>query len=95
MPESSEHPTMTMLRVPSKGASSDTQGEKQTHLHEDHVHALSTREVDTGAEIVAGLSAELDPAESARVRSATTDYIVTFRLLGAHSGRRLIITSSQ
>lgn len=67
---------MTMLRVHSKGASSDTQGEKQTRFQEDHAHALSTKEVDTGAEIVAGLSAELDPAESARVRFAVADYIV-------------------
>lgn len=58
---------MTVPHV--KAASLDTQGEKQPHLHDDH--ALSTKEVDTGAQIVAGLSTELDPAESARVRFAT------------------------
>lgn len=61
---------MTMLRVSSNGASSDTQEEKQSHFQEQHVHALSTKEVDTGAQIVAGLSTELDPAEAARVRFA-------------------------
>jgi ACS family allantoate permease-like MFS transporter len=67
---------MTMLRVPSKGASSDTQGEKQTRLQQDHVHALSTKEVDTGAQFVAGLSTELDPAEAARVRKKIDYHIL-------------------
>lgn len=62
-----------MLRVPSNTASSGSQGEKQTHLQENHAHELSTKEVDTGAQIVAGLSAELDPAESLRVRCAAVD----------------------
>ena len=63
---------MTMRRILSNAVSSDTQEEKQTHLQENHAHAVSTKEVDTGAQIVAGLPAELDPVEAARVRYATT-----------------------
>ncbi|KAH0833899.1 hypothetical protein J3R83DRAFT_11082 [Lanmaoa asiatica] len=62
-----------MLRVPSNAASLDTKEEKQAHLQEIHAHALSTKEVDTGAQIVAGLSTQLDPAESTRVRFANTN----------------------
>ncbi|KAG8215150.1 hypothetical protein J3R82DRAFT_8641 [Butyriboletus roseoflavus] len=88
---------MSILRVPSNTASSGTQGGKQRHLQENHAHALSTKEVDTGAQIVAGLSTELDPVESARVRCATVQFWhrcvpLTWR---AHAGKRLIITSSQ
>lgn len=67
-----KHPIMAMRRILSNAGSSDTQGEKQTHLQENHAHTVSTKEVDTGAQIVAGLSAELDPVEAARVRYATT-----------------------
>lgn len=62
-----------MRRVPSNAASSDSKGEKQQpHILQEHSHAVSTKEVDTGAQIIAGLSGELDPAEAARVRFATT-----------------------
>ncbi|KAN0080166.1 Major facilitator superfamily domain containing protein [Tylopilus felleus] len=58
-----------MRRVPSNAASSDSKGEKQQpHILQEHSHAVSTEEVDTGAQIIAGLSGELDPAEAARVR---------------------------
>lgn len=43
-------------------------------LQEHHAHALSTKDLDTGAQIVAGLSFELDPAEAARVRFAPANY---------------------
>ncbi|KAF8124325.1 MFS general substrate transporter [Boletus edulis] len=59
---------MALRRVPSNAASSDTHGEKRKHLQENHAHAVSTKEVDTGAQVIAGLSGELDPAEAARVR---------------------------
>ncbi|KAF9239499.1 MFS general substrate transporter [Melanogaster broomeanus] len=52
---------MSLRRTSSNVASSENEPEKQAH-------ALSTKEVDTGAQIVAGLSTELDPIESARVR---------------------------
>ena len=72
------HPVMTMRRILSNAASSDSQGEKQAHLQENHAHAVATNEVDTGAQIVAGLSAELDPAEAARVRFTPSSSIVVF-----------------
>ncbi|KAH0833911.1 hypothetical protein J3R83DRAFT_11095 [Lanmaoa asiatica] len=80
---------MTTLRVPSSDAS-DIQGEKQIHLREIHAHALSTKEVHTGAQTVAGLSTQLDPAESARVRFAKTNSsIVVFLLLEMHTQKKI------
>lgn len=64
---------MSIRRVPSNSDSSGAGGEKKAHLQEQHVHALSTKEVDSGAQIVAGLSAELDPAEAAHIRFALAD----------------------
>lgn len=50
------------------------------HLQENHAHAVSIKDVDTGAQIVAGLSGELDPVEAARVRFAmTSSGTVVFR----------------
>lgn len=66
-----------MLRVPSNGASSDSREEKISQQQEHHVHALSTKEVDTGAQIVAGLSSELDPAEAVRVRFVPASYDIS------------------
>jgi len=72
---------MNMRCTLSNSASSDTQGEKQMeHLQENHAHAVSIKDVDTGAQIVAGLSGELDPVEAARVRFAmTSSGTVVFR----------------
>jgi hypothetical protein len=85
---------MTMRRILSNAASSVTKGEKQTHLQENHAHAVSTKEVDTGAQFVAGLSTELDPAEAARVRFAVLASLSSTNLERA-TGRKSIITSSQ
>ena len=59
---------MSICRVPSNAVTASSEGEKRAHLQEHHAHAVSTKEVDTGAQIVAGLSTELDPVEATRVR---------------------------
>ncbi|KAF9228190.1 hypothetical protein BS17DRAFT_773223, partial [Gyrodon lividus] len=68
-------PTMGMRRTSSNVASSESQSEKQAYLHQNHAHALSTKEVDSGPQIVAGLSGDLDPVESACVRRKIDFYI--------------------
>lgn len=65
-------------------------------MHEEtHAHGVSTKEVDTGAQIVAGLEVDLDPAEAVRVRCATSlapsSFTYSERM---HAERRLIITFS-
>jgi hypothetical protein len=82
-----------MRRIPSNAASSDTQ-EKRAHVQDSYVHGVSTKEVDTGAQFVAGLSTELDPAEAARVRFAVLASLSSTNLERA-TGRKSIITSSQ
>ncbi|KAF8553844.1 MFS general substrate transporter [Imleria badia] len=64
-----------MRRIPSNAASSDTQ-EKRAHVQDSYVHGVSTKEVDTGAQIVAGLSDDLDPAEAVRVRKKIDYHIL-------------------
>ncbi|KAG9308676.1 MFS general substrate transporter [Chiua virens] len=69
---------MPMLRASSKAGSSVSQREKQSEppLPEYHAHAVSTKKIDTGAQLVAGLSTELDPAESERVRKKIDYHIL-------------------
>ena len=49
--------------------SSDSIDEKvQTKDQHDHGVSVTTKEVDTGAQLVAGLQGDVDPAEALRVR---------------------------
>ncbi|KAH7882092.1 MFS general substrate transporter [Phlebopus sp. FC_14] len=68
---------MDIRTTGSKAASTESGSEKQAYAHGAHGHELlSSKEVDTGAQLVAGLSAELDPAESARVRRKIDVFIL-------------------
>ncbi|KAG9308683.1 MFS general substrate transporter [Chiua virens] len=84
---------MPIFRVSSKAASSDSQGEKQSEspLPEHHAHAVSTKEIDTGAQLVAGLdlSTELDPAESARVRFVTVNHCCLALILSVRGRKKI------
>lgn len=85
---------MTVPRISSNGVLSDAKGEKQLQLQDRRVYTLSAKVVDTGAQVVAGLSTELDPAEAARVRCVIPGSS-NFLIRREHAGKRLIITSSQ
>lgn len=68
-------PLMNLLQSPS-GCSSGEEAEKHAHGI-----AVATKDVDTGAAVVAGMSGDLDPDDAARVRYVYSSGFIIVRLI--------------